>query len=71
MIEANDSFNGQAIPAQSLIIARGTEDSAGFITQSTLAYDVVAPTADVDTKYFFSSSTGTTGNSWTPSSTNT
>lgn len=56
-IEVSNSFNGQAIPKQSLIIARGTEDpTTGHITAATLTYDIVAPTADTDSHYYIQGS---------------
>ena len=61
-IGPNDSFNGSTIPSQALIIARGTEDKqTGYITASTLTYDVVTPTANTDTHYYLQGSQVTTG----------
>lgn len=37
----------------SLLIAKGTEDSSGIITDATLAFDVVKATKDTDSTYYF------------------
>ena len=51
------SFNGVEINKGSLMIARGTEDANGEITQSTLVFDVVQATHDTDTTYRFEQAT--------------
>lgn len=47
------TVNEHTVYPGSLIIARGTEDNSGFITTSTLVWDIVESTKDADTQYSF------------------
>lgn len=54
----NVTINEHTVYAGSLIIARGTEDTSGFITTETLVWDIVESTKDTDTQYKFQTITG-------------
>ena len=54
----NVTINEHTVYAGSLIIARGTEDTSGFITTNTLVWDIVESTKDADTQYKFQTITG-------------
>lgn len=47
------TINEHTVYTGSLVIARGTEDASGFITTSTLVWDIVESTQDADTHYSF------------------
>ena len=53
LVISPQTYDGHAVPVNSLLIARGTEDpTTGYIT-SNLSYDIVESTADTDTTYKF------------------
>lgn len=54
--------NGTDYPANTILIANGTEGTDGFITQNTLNLEVIEATSDTDTTYDFSSHADATGN---------
>lgn len=54
----NVTINEHTVYPGSLVIARGTEDASGFITTSTLVWDVVESTKDADTQYSFQTVAG-------------
>lgn len=59
-ILVGDSFvyDGVNVSKGSLLIARGTEGTDGVITSSSLTFDIVESTIDVDTNYSFRETTG-------------
>jgi hypothetical protein len=56
------TVNGTTYPANTILIANGTEGADGFITQSTLDLEVIAATTNVDTTYSFGSRADATNN---------
>jgi hypothetical protein len=55
------TYGGKNLSVGTLLIARGTEDSTGKITSSTLTYDIVESTTDTDTTFKFLQTTATNG----------
>ena len=58
---ATFTYDGITVNRGSLLIARGTEDANGEITDSTLVFDVVEATKDTDTTYKFINDTNNQG----------
>jgi hypothetical protein len=56
-VDPSFSFNGVEVYKGSLMIAKGTEGSDGYITDSTLTFDIVSASHDTDTTYRFEQAT--------------
>lgn len=56
------TVNGTGYPANTILIANGTEGTDGFITQNTLDLEVIEATTNVDTTYRFGSRQDATNN---------
>lgn len=54
--------NGTTYPANTILIANGTEGTDGFIIQNTLDLEIIEATTNIDTTYSFSSRADATGN---------